>query len=284
MMQVQFRCASKVFETGNKNVTALNNVSFGVSKGEFWTIIGPSGSGKTTLLRCLAGFETLTEGDIYVAGKKSSTPGRDRMMVFQDLSQLFPWLSVIGNVLLALKLAGRGNSNLEREELANYYLDLVGLTDYAHFYPHQLSGGMKQRVAITRALGVQPEVLLMDEPFGSLDAITRTSLQNELLRIWRETGVTIVFVTHNIEEALLLADSIMVLSQGGVVREIVKNNLSRPRSVNDMEFVSIWQHLHDLLEESKSSSGRSNPQVRSSEPRTAPTARPAAASGMLHVN
>ncbi|MGI6130221.1 MAG: ABC transporter ATP-binding protein [bacterium] len=283
MTQVEFRCVSKIFQTGSKKVTALANVDFCVKKGEFWTIIGPSGSGKTTLLRCLAGFESLTQGEIFVAGKKITAPGRDRMMVFQDLAQLFPWQSVIGNVLLALKLAGRGQNASERQELARYYLDLVGLAEYAHFYPHQLSGGMKQRVAITRALGVKPEVLLMDEPFGSLDAITRTGLQNELLRIWQETGVTIVFVTHNIEEALLLADNIMVLSRGGVVQAVVKNPLPRPRSLDDIDFAPIWQHLHNLLEEAGPSKEQGSSLMRNLEPRTGPAPRPAA-SGALHVN
>jgi NitT/TauT family transport system ATP-binding protein len=282
MTQVEFRCASKIFQTGNKKVTALANVTFRVRKGEFWTIIGPSGSGKTTLLRCLAGFESLTRGEIFVAGKKISAPGRDRMMVFQDLAQLFPWQSVLGNVLLALKLARRGQNAIERQELARYYLDLVGLTEYAHFYPHQLSGGMKQRVAITRALGVQPKVLLMDEPFGSLDAITRTGLQNELLRIWQETGVTIIFVTHNIEEALLLADNIMVLSRGGVVRAVVKNPLPRPRSLDDMDFAPTWQHLHRLLEETEPKKEPSSSPVRNLEPRS-PVTRPVT-SGAMHVN
>jgi NitT/TauT family transport system ATP-binding protein len=282
MAQVEFRCVSKIFQTGNKKVTALANVDFSVQKGAFWTIIGPSGSGKTTLLRCLAGFEALTKGEIVVANKKITAPGRDRMMVFQDLAQLFPWRSVLGNVLLALKLAGRGQNASERQELAQYYLDLVGLTEYAHFYPHQLSGGMKQRVAIARALGVQPAVLLMDEPFGSLDAITRTGLQNELLRIWQETGVTIVFVTHNIEEALLLADEIMVLARGGTVRAVVKNSLPRPRSLDNIDFAQAWHHLHSLLGQLKPTEELSNLPIRLG-PRPGPVARPAA-SGALHLN
>jgi NitT/TauT family transport system ATP-binding protein len=272
MIQVEFRRATKIFRTGGKEVVALTDISFKVRPGEFWTIIGPSGSGKTTLLRCLAGFEVLTAGGVYLAGHRVSAPGRDRMMVFQDLNQLFPWRTVLGNVVLALRLAGQGKSSAERQSLALSYLNLMGLAEYANFYPHQLSGGMKQRVAIARALGVKPAVLLMDEPFGSLDAITRSSLQKELLRIWHETGVTIVFVTHNIEEALLLADRIMVLARGGTMRAVVKNTLARPRSVEDAAFAATWQHLHNLLEPSGCREEPGSTPLRSLEPR--PVAQP----------
>lgn len=283
MTQVEFRRVSKVFVTGGKELTALNDVSFRVHKGEFWTIIGPSGSGKTTLLRCLAGFESLTKGEILVANKNFSTPGRDRMMVFQDFSQLFPWRTVLSNILLALKLAGHGQNPAERQEIARYYLDLVGMYEYSHFYPHQLSGGMKQRVAIARALGVKPAVLLMDEPFGSLDAISRGSLQTEVLRIWQETSVTIVFVTHNIEEALLLADRIMVLARGGTVRQVVTNTLTRPRSIEDPAFARTWQHLHNLLGEAGHKESPGSTPERSLGSRQGPVAYPTA-SGALHLN
>ncbi|NMA54348.1 MAG: ABC transporter ATP-binding protein [Firmicutes bacterium] len=250
MIQVEFQGVGKTFQTGNQEIVALDDICLQVRQGEFWTIIGPSGSGKTTLLRCLAGFEFLTAGKIYVSGHQVSAPGRDRMMVFQDLDQLFPWRTVLSNVMLALKLAQPGTTPAERKSLALDYLDLMGLIEYAHFYPYQLSGGMKQRVAIARALGVKPSVLLMDEPFGSLDAITRSGLQKELLRIWHETGVTIIFVTHNIEEALLLADQIVVLARGGTIRAVVKNVLARPRSTKNASFTTAWQHLHHLLEQS----------------------------------
>lgn len=272
MTQVEFRQAAKTFQTGSKTVVALSSLSLRVPQGEFWTIIGPSGSGKTTLLRCLAGFEALTTGSVYVANQKVSAPGQDRMMVFQDLDQLFPWRTVLGNVIFALQLAGRGKDPKERKELALGYLDLTGLTEYSHFYPHQLSGGMKQRVAIARALGVKPAVLLMDEPFGSLDAITRAGLQTELLRIWQETGVTIIFVTHNIEEALLLADRIMVLAHGGIMQAVVKNPLPRPRSVDNADFASSWHHLHGLLEQSGYQKHEGSTKRRSLEPR--PVAHP----------
>ncbi|NLY50320.1 MAG: ABC transporter ATP-binding protein [Firmicutes bacterium] len=264
--QVEFRQVTKVFTAGRRTITALDGVSFTVKQGEFWTIIGPSGSGKTTLLRCLAGFETPTSGEILMAGQKVTGPGRDRMMVFQDLAQLFPWRTVLGNVTFALSLAHPEETLRRRQELARYNLELVGLEDYANLYPHQLSGGMKQRVAIARALGVRPQVLLMDEPFGSLDAITRTTLQSELLRIWAETKVTVVFVTHNIEEALVASDHIVVLARGGKVHALVTNTLPRPRQLDDPRFSRLWQHLHRLLEPAPhipepSSSGARGPEA-----------------------
>lgn len=280
MKQVEFRQVTKVFTTGEHKIVALDEISFSVRQGEFWTIIGPSGSGKTTLLRCLAGFETPTSGEIVVAGKKVTGPGRDRMMVFQDLGQLFPWRTVLGNVLFALRLAWPQKSREECLDLARYYLRLVGLEDYAHLYPYQLSGGMKQRVAIARALGVQPAVLLMDEPFGSLDAITRAGLQAELLRMWSETRVTIIFVTHNIEEALLASDYIVVLARGGSVRAVVPNTLARPRRVDDPAFACTWQRLHDLLGQAHPMPEGKGAPVRDAEPR--PVARPAAGSASSH--
>ncbi|MDI3538708.1 MAG: sulfonate transport system ATP-binding protein [Bacillota bacterium] len=247
MKQVEFRQVSKVFATGRQKIVALRDVSFAVEPGEFWTIVGPSGSGKTTLLRCLAGLERPTSGEILVAGRRVTAPGRDRMMVFQDLDQLFPWRTVLGNILFALRLARPDMGRKECSDLAHSYLQLVGLEDYAHLYPHQLSGGMKQRVAIARALGVQPAVLLMDEPFASLDAITRAGLTAELLNIWSETRVTVIFVTHNIEEALITADHIVVLARGGSVRALLPNNLPRPRQVDDPAFAVARQRLHELL-------------------------------------
>lgn len=249
MKQVEFRQVSKVFAAGRQKIIALKDVSFAVEPGEFWTIVGPSGSGKTTLLRCLAGFERPTSGEILVAGRRVTAPGRDRMMVFQDLNQLFPWRTVLGNVLFALRLARPEKSLKDCCALAHSYLRLVGLEDYVHLYPHQLSGGMKQRVAIARALGVQPAVLLMDEPFASLDAITRAGLTAELLRIWSETRVTVIFVTHNIEEALLTGDHIVVLARGGSVRALVPNDLPRPRQADTPAFAAARQRLHQLLGE-----------------------------------
>jgi len=280
MKQVEFRQVTKVFSARRQKIVALKDVSFTVGQGEFWTILGPSGSGKTTLLRCLAGFETPTSGEILVAGRRVTAPGRDRMMVFQDLGQLFPWRTVLGNILFALRLARPEKSRKECCELAYSYLRLVGLEDYAHLYPHQLSGGMKQRVAIARALGVQPAVLLMDEPFASLDAITRTGLMAELLRIWAETRVTVIFVTHNLEEALLTADHIVVMGRGGSVRALVPNDLPRPRQVENLAFAAARWRLHQLLEEVQASPEGGATHKR--EPEAHPLARPAA--GGVHLS
>jgi len=161
---------------------------------------------------------------------------------------LFPWYTVLDNIIFALKVTKMGASKAERTEMAHYYLKLVGLTGFEKFYPHQLSGGMKQRVAIARALSVQPRILLMDEPFGSLDAITRSALQEELIRIWTKTKVTIIFVTHNIEEAIILGDQIMILEANpGRVKKIVNNPLARPRSPEATDFSLIWEEIHTLL-------------------------------------
>ncbi|HHV56456.1 MAG TPA: ABC transporter ATP-binding protein [Firmicutes bacterium] len=279
MKQVEFRQVSKVFVAGGQKIVALREISFAVEPGQFLTVIGPSGSGKTTLLRCLAGFETPTSGEILVAGRRVTGPGRDRMMVFQDLGQLFPWRTVLGNVLLALRLARPEKSRRECLNLAHSYLKLVGLEEYGHLYPHQLSGGMKQRVAIARALGVQPAVLLMDEPFASLDAITRSGLQTELLRIWAEKRVTIIFVTHNIEEALLTADHIVVLARGGGLRALVANALPRPRRVEDPAFAAAWQNLHRLLGQAQAQPEGGTAPLR--EPEAHPLVRPAAGGAPL---
>lgn len=239
---------SKVYRHQGTEVPALHDVTFGVAPGEFLTLIGPSGCGKSTLLRCLAGFERPSTGLVKVGGREVQGPGPDRMMVFQGFEQLFPWLTVQDNVSLALRLTGNVPGRRESRQVARDYLNLVGLTAYGDYYPHQLSGGMKQRVAIARALSVRPQVLLMDEPFGSLDALTRNGLQQELLRIWQETGVTVIFVTHNIEEAVLLADRIAVLTPGpGRLRGILQNPLPRPRSPEQPAFGEVWEQVHGEL-------------------------------------
>lgn len=245
MMDVKGLC--KRFQTSKSEITALHDVNFRVRQGEFLAVIGPSGCGKTTLLRCIAGLESPSLGEIRINDRPVTGPGTDRMMVFQDFNQLFPWLTVRDNILFPLKIVHKGKNNIERKVLAEYYLELVGLADYGHMYPHQLSGGMKQRVTIARALALSPKVLLMDEPFGSLDAITRTNLQEELLNIWEKTGVTIIFVTHNIEEAIMLADRIMVLKSGRVEKLMV-NTITRPRYYDTPEFTSLWEDLHNLLQ------------------------------------
>jgi len=232
-------------------VQALKDVNFEVNDGDFFCIIGPSGCGKSTTLRLIAGFEPPTEGRVLLDGKKVRDPGPDRAMVFQDLNQLFPWKTTFKNVVYPLKVNKLYSNSQDRLEIAKKYLRMVGLTEnFDTAFPHQLSGGMKQRVAIARALALDPKVLLMDEPFGSIDAQTRTGLQVELLRIWDETKKTILFVTHNIEEAILLGTRILVLGTNpGRVLQIFDNPLPKPRIPTDPDFGKFWEKLYNLLKQ-----------------------------------
>lgn len=246
---------SKIFQVEQQEVRAFEAVDFSVPKGQFICVVGPSGCGKSTLLRCIAGLETPSGGEITCGGKSITKPGKDRMVVFQSFEQLFPWLTVLKNITYALHVTkGKPTPKPDkavfrtRETIAREYLHLVGLDGYENLYPHQLSGGMKQRVAIARALAVRPRILLMDEPFGSLDAFNRDILQEELLRIWQETKTTIIFVTHSIEESLLLSDQVIVFtSNPGKVKTIIVNGLERPRSPETPEFIELWKRLHALL-------------------------------------
>ncbi|MDX1823336.1 MAG: ABC transporter ATP-binding protein, partial [Thiohalomonadales bacterium] len=198
----------KEFDTPHGKVTALKNINFKTHKREFVCVIGPSGCGKSTLIRILAGLETETSGKMLLDGKEVHGPGPDRGMVFQGYT-LFPWLTVKKNVMFGLEMEGRGK--FASEEEAMQWIDLVGLSKFANSYPHQLSGGMKQRVAIARALANQPRILLMDEPFGALDAQTRSKMQAYLMEIWKNIDITILFITHDLDEAIYLADRILVL-------------------------------------------------------------------------
>lgn len=220
----------------------LRKVSLEVREGEFLCIIGFSGCGKTTLLRILAGFEPY-EGEVLHNGLLVEKPSPERFMVFQDLNQLLPWKTVRGNILFGL-MAGRTNEYTSVRDL----ISLVGLEGFENYYPHQLSGGMKQRVAIARALFVNPSVLLMDEPFGSLDARTRSQMRVELLRIWQEVRKAVVFVTHNIREAVQLADRVVVLSRHGTVGAIVPVILPRPRDLASQGFNTYWRKILNLME------------------------------------
>jgi NitT/TauT family transport system ATP-binding protein len=238
----------KTFDGGDRRVRALTDVSFDVADGEFVCIVGPSGCGKTTLFRIIAGLESATGGSLRLDGEPIEGPGTDRGMVFQEY-HLFPWRTVLGNVRFGLEQ--RKVADDERDARAREMLELVGLADDADAYPSQLSGGMKQRVGIARALAVDPEILLMDEPFGSVDAQTRESLHDELLRIWSETGKTVLFVTHDVEEAVTLADRIVVLSGSpGQVREVVDVDLPRPRERTDAQFVERQQRVLELIRSS----------------------------------
>ena len=239
---------TKRFESSRGVVTALEDLSFSVRKREFTCVIGPSGCGKSTLVRILAGLETATSGEVLVGGKSVSGPGPDRGMVFQGYT-LFPWLSVKENVMFGPKVSGTSSVVAERE--ARQWIDLVGLSKFENAYPHQLSGGMKQRVAIARALANQPQVLFMDEPFGALDAQTRCEMQNYLLEIWKNVDITIVFITHDLDEAVFLSDRILVLDANpGRFRELVEVPVPRPRS-NDQVFSSLFcatrKHIEELI-------------------------------------
>ncbi|WP_435067746.1 ABC transporter ATP-binding protein [Haloplanus sp. C73] len=237
---------SKRFEGRNGPVTALDGVSFEVSDGEFVCLVGPSGCGKTTLFRIIAGLEPATSGAVYLDGDKVEGPGPDLGLVFQEY-HLFPWRTVAGNV--AFGLERQDVSASEREDRVQHLLDLVGLEGFADTYPRDLSGGMKQRVALARALAVDPGLLLMDEPFGAVDAQTKKMLQSELLDIWQETGKTILFVTHDVEEAVKLADRVIVMAkEPGRIHEIVDVDIERPRSRADEAFGTYYQRILDLIE------------------------------------
>jgi len=238
----------KEFDTPQGSVTALRNINFKTYKREFICVIGPSGCGKSTLIRILAGLESKTGGQVLLDGKEVSGPGPDRGMVFQGYT-LFPWLTVKRNVMFGLQLAGRGRTVAEDE--ARQWIDLVGLSKFENSYPHQLSGGMKQRVAIARALANQPRILLMDEPFGALDAQSRARMQAYLMEIWQNIDVTILFITHDLDEAIYLADRILVLkAHPGEVQEIIEVPVPQPRSPEQLlspEFLATRKRLEELI-------------------------------------
>jgi NitT/TauT family transport system ATP-binding protein len=225
-------------------VPVLGDVSFDIARSEFVSIVGPSGCGKTSLLRSVAGLLAVDAGTIEVNGKVVAGPGRERAVVFQDFA-LLPWASSLDNVAFGLKLHGVGRA--ERRRRAKAALDLVGLDGFADAFPHELSGGMRQRVGIARALSVDPEVLLMDEPFGSLDEITRRSMQEELLRIWERDKKTVLFITHSVEEALFLSDRVLVMGgKPGHVVQTITPDLPRPRT-RSQESTEAFTSLRDKV-------------------------------------
>lgn len=237
---------SRVYRsTVGQESLAIDNVSLSIRTGEFVCLVGPSGCGKTTLLNIIAGFILPTGGTVRLRDKVIKRPGPDRGVVFQEYS-LFGWLTVRGNVEFGLRMAGTPAN--ERQRIATHYLRLVGLEAAAARYPFELSGGMKQRVAIARALVTNPEVLLMDEPFAALDAMTRSSLQSELLSIWETERKTVVFVTHNIAEALYLGDRLIVMSPGpGRIQDEVVVPLARPRRRTSPAFNELYERLEKSL-------------------------------------
>jgi NitT/TauT family transport system ATP-binding protein len=234
---LSIRGATKRFATSDDEIEALARIDLAIPHGEFVCLIGASGCGKSTLLRIVAGFEEPTTGEVLVRGKPITGPGSDRGMVFQDYA-LFPWMTVRQNIGFGPRQ--RGLLRSEITSIADEFIRLVGLERFADRYPNQLSGGMKQRVAIARVLANDAAILLMDEPFGALDALTREQLQHELLQIWARTRVTVIFVTHSVEEAVLLADRVLVMSAGpGRIVNDLRIELSRPRDVSSPEFNAV---------------------------------------------
>jgi NitT/TauT family transport system ATP-binding protein len=237
--------AHKRFDAAGGEIEALRAVNLAIRRKEFICLIGPSGCGKSTLLRMIGGFETPTTGQVLMNGAPVTAPGPERGMVFQDYG-LFPWLSVRRNI--GFGPAARGVPRAQVEAIVDRFVAMIGLDRFAEAYPHQLSGGMKQRVAIARVLANDAAVILMDEPFGALDAMTRERLQSELLALWEATGLTVLFVTHSIEEAILLADRVVVMSPGpGRITADVPIELPRPRDVVSAPFNEIRRHLSGLL-------------------------------------
>jgi NitT/TauT family transport system ATP-binding protein len=234
---IRFDKLSKEFSKDARKIVALRDFDLEVLDGEFVCLLGPSGCGKTTVLRVLAGLESATSGSVSVHGKPISGSGPERGMVFQEFA-LFPWRSVRKNIEFGLEINGMPED--ERAKASSRLIDLVGLKGFEDAHPSELSGGMKQRVGIARALANNPAVLLMDEPFGALDAQTRNLMQKELLRIWSATKKTILFVTHSVDEAVFLADRIVVMTaRPGKVREVIPVDLARPRDRTSREFIEV---------------------------------------------
>lgn len=243
--KLEIRDVGKIYKTKAGETTALEKTSFTVADGEFVTILGPSGCGKSTILRIVAGLEESNSGQVLLDGKEINGPGPDRGMVFQSYT-LFPWLNVKDNITFGLKL--KGISQKERDDLARHYLQLIGLEGFEKHYPIQLSGGMKQRVAIARALANDPKILLMDEPFGALDAQTRTIMQEVLLKAWEETKKTILFITHDVDESIFLADSVYVMTaRPGRLKKKIPISLARPREYSMKSTLEFGHYKDELL-------------------------------------
>jgi NitT/TauT family transport system ATP-binding protein len=241
--KLKLRNVTKTFTSEEGEITALDNINLEVKLNEFLCILGPSGCGKTSLLRMIAGLDYPSSGEIILDGKKVCGPSPDRGMVFQEYS-LFPWKTVLKNVEFGLEILGIP----DRRKIAERHLELVGLKGFENSYPYELSGGMKQRVAIARALATDPAILLMDEPFGSVDAQTRNVLQKELLEIWKRTKKTILFVTHSVDEAVYLADRVAVMSvRPGRIIDCIDIGIPRPRKRTSMEANEIREQLLKLL-------------------------------------
>lgn len=255
--QLSIRNVKKVFLDTQRNLyTAITDVSISIRRGDFYCLLGPSGCGKSTLLSLVAGFEEATEGSIGFSGDDPAHevpirgPGVDRAMIFQDVNDsLFPWLDTEENVAFGPKLHGLARADYQPQMQA--YLKMVGLDQHARKFPFELSGGMRQRVQIARALIMEPQILLMDEPFAALDAITKRLLQRELARIWRETRKTIIYVTHDIVEALLLGTRVAVMTAGpaATIKQEIAINLNAPREPTNEDFARLTKQLESLIDE-----------------------------------
>src|SRR6476620_2761012 len=242
MQPIAIRDVTLIYDTPGGKVPGVKNVSIDIDASEFLCIVGPSGCGKSTLLNIIAGFLTPASGEIRIGGKAVTGHGMDRGVVFQDFAQLFPWRTALGNVSFGLEM--KGVPKPERDKIAREQLRLVKLEKFTGSFPHHLSGGMQQRVAIARALAYNPSVLLMDEPFAALDALTRDDMQRLLADVWRETRKTVIYVTHNVAEAVYLADRVIVMSpHPGTVKAEIRIPLPRPRDPLSIEFLDFQKML-----------------------------------------
>ncbi len=239
---------SIIFGEGDNAFVAVDRVSAEIAAGEFICIVGPSGCGKSTLLKGVAGYLKPVEGNMRLKGQDIKEPGPDRVMVFQEFDQLLPWKTVKQNITFALMNGGKCKSEKEANDIAMHYIKKVKLDRFEDTYPHMLSGGMKQRVAIARGMAMEPDILLMDEPFAALDALTRLQMQEELLQLWEDTHFTVLFVTHSIEEALIVGSRILVLSPhpGQVKAELNAHHLNHDNTA-DPEFGALKNKIHDML-------------------------------------
>lgn len=246
-LKVELQGVSKTFESKNGPVTALDSINLNIKTGEFVCLLGPSGCGKTTLLHLVAGLEKPTIGQVLIDGRVVPGIGKDRVMIFQDAA-LFPWLNVLGNVEFGLRMTGMSKN--ERREIARHFLRLVHLSDFEQSFIHELSGGMKQRAALARALALDPKVLMMDEPFGALDAQTRDRLHDELQNVLATTTKTVLFVTHNVREAIVLGDRVIVLSPrpARIKKEFVID-LPRPRHIENYAVVDLSREILAVLKD-----------------------------------
>lgn len=250
---IKIHNVSKTYDSANNKLQVLSNLNLEINKGEFVSILGKSGCGKSTFLRCIGGFESIQQGEIFINDIKVEKPDIYAAMVFQDFNQIFPWKTVYENVCYPVKVRHIGKKDNELKDHIEYYLNLVGLSNFANYYPHQLSGGMKQRVAIARSLALEPSVILMDEPFASLDADTRNVLRKELLNIWNkvENQITILFVTHNIHEAISMGTKFLVIVSPNDIRyfdnQVGINMRGVAKSPEHEGFNECWSLLNNMI-------------------------------------